>query len=251
MSEVFSVSGVWRYPVKGLGGECLSSAEILPERGIAGDRRWMLAVNDASGLLNGEEKWRPWQYSLTLKKTEQLAFLHASLHGESLHITTATGDSVRGDMQSVEGRKEVENFLRDFLADDSIVLTDCESRPVWDDKNTPLTVLFTETVSAFAQESGTLLESERFRANVILEGGTARDEEKRSNEVLRVGEKVQLSAMEGVDRCAATRVNPKTGARDINVPENLVRLWKHNIMGVKCDVVNGGRLSVGDSAFWE
>ena len=251
MSEAFSVSGVWRYPVKGLGGECLSSADILPERGIAGDRRWMLAVNDASGLLNGAEKWRPWQYSLTLKKTEQLAFLHASLHDDSLHITTATGDSVRGDMRCDDGQKEVENFLRDFLADDSIVLTDCDSRPAWDNKDTPLTVLFSETVSAFAHESNTTMETERFRANIVLDGGTARDEEKRSGEVLHTGKEVKLSAVEGVDRCAATRVNPKTGARDINVPENLVRLWKHNIMGVKCEVVCGGKIAVGDNAFWE
>ncbi|MBE8158330.1 MAG: MOSC domain-containing protein, partial [Betaproteobacteria bacterium] len=249
-----SIAAVWRYPVKGLGGELLSAAEILPERGIAGDRRWLLAAAAPAGvaaLLSGEEKWRPWNYGLTLKKDARLAFLRASLRGEILTIDEKSGgETICCDMETEDGREAADEFLRGVLKDDSVYLADCESRPVWDDK-TPLTALFCASVADLSEKCGVEVVAERFRANIVLDGGAAWDELNRGGGVLRLEAEVKLAAVAGVERCAATRVNPKNGARDINVPESLVRHYSRNTMGIHCGVMCGGKIIAGGGAVWE
>ena len=251
MSAALFVDSVWRYPVKGLGGESLPSAEILPERGIAGDRRWMLATSDVSALLSGREEWRPWNYGPSLKKDARLAMLSASLQNGALTIRSRSGDSVCGEPEDGGARRNMEMFLRDFFADDSIFLADCDSRPAWDYKNAPLTALFSASVDDLSEYAGTPLAAERFRANILIRGGAADDETNHFGESLLLGAAAELAAMEGVPRCAATRVNPETGARDINTPGVLMRRSQKNEMGIKCAVRRGGTVSVGARAFWK
>ena len=75
------VAGVWRYPVKGVGGEELGFAEVAPGKGVAFDRRWMLAVTDdiSSLFAAGGERWTPWEYGVTLKKHSAAANLRAEV----------------------------------------------------------------------------------------------------------------------------------------------------------------------------
>lgn len=244
------VSAVWRYPVKGLGGESLPAAEVLSERGIDGDRRWMLAVRDVAGLLAGDEKWLPWNYARTLKSSARLAGLRASLSKDVL--TVAHGDDVvRGVPQEPADKRQLEEFLRGALNDDDIFLADCQAHPAWDDENTPLTVLFSASVSDLSRHAGVSLSPIRFRANLIVEGGAPWNEREHFGGVLTVGDALQLSIIEGVERCPATQVNPQTGERDCNVPEMLLRHFQYNEMGVKCKILQGGKVAAGESAQWQ
>lgn len=232
----------------------LPAAKIIPRRGIAGDRRWLVATANSAevaALLSGAEKWRPWNYGVTLKKDSRLAHVRASLRGEILTLQERqNGGAISCDMASEEGRRAAEEFLREYLNTPSVFLADCENRPVWDDE-TPLTVLFSESVKEFSQKCGAPVAAERFRANIILDGGAAREEFNRLGGALCLGAEVKLSATEGVVRCAATRVNPQTGERDFNTPENLVRHYSRNEMGIHCGVICGGTIAAGDSAAWE
>ncbi|MGI9296618.1 MAG: MOSC domain-containing protein [Gammaproteobacteria bacterium] len=250
MTDSFFVAAVWRYPVKGLGGESLPAAEISPGRGIAGDRRWMMATADVSALLCGREKWRPWNYGPTLKKDPRLSDLHSSLQNGALTIRARGGDSVCGDPEDDGARRRIENFLRDFFADDSIALADCDSRPAWDYADSPLTALFTADAADLSRRIGAPLSPERFRANIVIDGGEALDEMNHIGDTLHLGEEAELTAVEGVARCAATRVNPHTGERDINIPEMLSRHYRRNEMGIKCAVRRGGTVAAGDPAGW-
>jgi uncharacterized protein YcbX len=57
---------------------------------------------------------------------------------------------------------------------------------------------------------------------------------------------VRLAVRERTDRCAATNVEPATGARDMDIPALLMRKWRHAAVGVYAEVVAGGDLAVGD-----
>ena len=52
---VGTVESIWRYPVKSLGGERLTSVDV-EARGLAGDRRW--AVRDAEGKVGSGKTTR-------------------------------------------------------------------------------------------------------------------------------------------------------------------------------------------------
>jgi MOSC domain-containing protein YiiM len=48
-------------------------------------------------------------------------------------------------------------------------------------------------------------------------------------------------------RCAATEVDPSTGARDLEIPATLQRRFGHGDCGVYAEVLAGGEITVGDS----
>jgi uncharacterized protein YcbX len=53
--------------------------------------------------------------------------------------------------------------------------------------------------------------------------------------------------MECTERCAATNVDPATGARDMDIPAILGRKWSHTDFGIYAKVAVPGALTVGDT----
>ena len=56
-----------------------------------------------------------------------------------------------------------------------------------------------------------------------------------------------LEIFKRTERCAATNVDPETGARDQKIPSFLSKTLGHTDFGVYARVLDGGRLTVGDS----
>ena len=248
------VCGLFRYPVKSLGGERLRAAELLPERGLRFDRRWGLAVGDLSAMLRADAEWRPWNVCLSLKRTEALAELRARVLEEDseapvLEIGSAAGRVAQGRPDAAGERAELEDFLRRELGDERIVLAESENAPLWDVRGTAVSVLNLDSARDLGARMGLgeELAAGRFRANVVLEGAGAWAEEEWLGRRFGVGERGAVLRMtEMTARCAATRVNPETGSRDVNVPSGLVSCYGHSDLGVYAEVVEGGEVGEGD-----
>jgi MOSC domain-containing protein YiiM len=52
-------------------------------------------------------------------------------------------------------------------------------------------------------------------------------------------------------RCAATNVDPETAARDLNIPQTLMRSYGHADCGVYAEVIADGEIAVGDEIMVE
>ena len=50
-----------------------------------------------------------------------------------------------------------------------------------------------------------------------------------------------------IERCAATNVDPDTGARDLNIPRTLLENFDHTDCGVYAEVMTAGDVAVGDA----
>ena len=48
-----------------------------------------------------------------------------------------------------------------------------------------------------------------------------------------------------ITRCAAVNVDPDTGARDLTIPQALMRRLGHNECGIYAEVIAGGTIEVG------
>jgi len=48
-------------------------------------------------------------------------------------------------------------------------------------------------------------------------------------------------------RCAATNVDPVTGARDLGIPQALIKNFRHGDMGVYVELLGGGMLRPGET----
>jgi hypothetical protein len=58
---------------------------------------------------------------------------------------------------------------------------------------------------------------------------------------------VRLAVFKRTERCAATNVDPATGARDMAIPAVLQRNLGHTDFGIYARVVTDGVVRVGDS----
>ncbi|MFX4997830.1 hypothetical protein ABTC24_19495, partial [Acinetobacter baumannii] len=58
---------------------------------------------------------------------------------------------------------------------------------------------------------------------------------------------VRLKVVKRITRCAAVNVDPDTGARDLSIPNMLMRRLGHNECGVYAVVIAGGSIAAGDT----
>ncbi|MGI9338093.1 MAG: MOSC domain-containing protein [Gammaproteobacteria bacterium] len=245
-----SVSAVFRYPVKGLGGQELAAAQVRPGAGLAFDRRWILAVvDDHSSMYDDAQSWRPWQYCMTLKKYDAIARLRAAVAetsaGLSLAITAADGasqsapidDNGEGDFGGIN------RWLQKLLDDPRINVQHCR-RPAWDERDMPVSIVNNETVAEFAGKCGEVADmtAARFRGNIVISQMPPWREH--SAQEITIG-KTTFRVLSDIPRCAATQVNPQTAQRDAKVPLLLHKHYGHNHLGVYADALAVGDIATG------
>ena len=63
---------------------------------------------------------------------------------------------------------------------------------------------------------------------------------------LRIGDCVEVKIVKRIVRCAATNVDPVTGARDLDIPNTLMKTFDHADCGVYAEVLVGGTIAAGD-----
>ena len=57
----------------------------------------------------------------------------------------------------------------------------------------------------------------------------------------------RVKVVKRITRCAAVNVDPDTGARDLAIPQALMRRFGHNECGIYAEVIAGGSIAVGDA----
>jgi hypothetical protein len=121
-------------------------------------------------------------------------------------------------------------------------------RRIFTDNPTPYVSLINlATVREIAGKLGReALDPLRFRANLYVDDLDPWAELSWVGKELVAGE-VRFACAERIDRCAATNVDPATGARDLNIPLALRQSYSHIDCGVLLGVARGGRLETGQS----
>jgi len=102
------------------------------------------------------------------------------------------------------------------------------------------------SVAALAEQMGAAIDPLRFRANVYLDGWPALSELDLVGAEIAIGAGARLKIVKRIVRCAATNVDPDTGARDLAIPDALQRAYGHADCGIYGEVVTPGEIVVGD-----
>ena len=103
----------------------------------------------------------------------------------------------------------------------------------------------TESLAAFAAETGTKVDARRFRLNIILHTKTPFVENQWLGSFMQIGDAV-ITLVEHVGRCAAINVDPATAKRE---PDHLTTMrdsFGHSNLGIFGLVVKPGKLGLGD-----
>lgn len=245
------VATLWRYPVKGFSPESLDAVDLAVGETMPFDRAWAVE-NGPSGFDPAAPLHMPKIKFLCLMKNEGLARLDTRFDIETKCFTIAekSGEVLaEGRLDTPEGRAAIEAFLTERFADDLRGPPKVLAAPGHSFSDVARKVLHLvnrETLRAMEADLGVALDPLRFRPNVVVEGLPAHDELDWPRDMpLSIGG-LAFEVVKRTERCAATRVNPATAVRDLDLPRHLMRTLGHADLGVYLRVVTPGRLAVGD-----
>ena len=203
------VAGLWRYPVKSLAGEPLTTAAVGPD-GIPGDR--VVRVRGPEGVRTSRRQYR-------------LLGLHASLGPAGL--------------PRIEGH--VWNSPEALALVKEAAGADAWLEP-WDGLDRfdilPLLVATDGAVAAFGRDI------RRLRPNILIAGVDGMEERSWPGAELQIGNAIlRVDSLRA--RCYMTTVDPDTLRVDPNVLRDIVRRFDGRL-ALNVEVIRGGTIRVSD-----
>jgi uncharacterized protein len=245
------ISGIYRYPVKGLSPQSLAQTHLSPGATLPADRLYAIE-NGPSGFDPAAPAYFPKQRFLMLMRNERLAELRTDYDeaNHTLMIAWQDREAVRGDLRTKEGRLAVETFFRRFMSKDlrgpPKVLVG-ENHSFSDVAKKVVSIINLASVAAVEAAAGAAVNPLRFRGNVYVSGWPAWYELDLLDRELAMGASARLKVVKRIQRCAATDVDPDTGIRDLTIPKTLYDTYGHVDCGIYAEVVAAGDIAVGDA----
>lgn len=236
MTEVGRVRAIYRYPVKSMAGELMSSAQ-LGWHGLEGDRRLAFVRLGARGGM-------PWLTASKLPSLVTYVPLRDADDGLPSRVRTPKGeelelhgDALRAEITAAHGAPVELMELKNGIFDDS-----------------PLSIITTSAIAAVIGEAGVDDDDpRRFRPNLLVEtaGGPSFLEDAWVGRRLRIGEGEEAPAVSVCTRdvrCVMMNLHPDTGVADSRLMKAAVRL-NQNCAGVYCAIIKTGLVRVGDGVY--
>ncbi|MEM7095366.1 MAG: MOSC N-terminal beta barrel domain-containing protein [Actinomycetota bacterium] len=233
-----TVSEIWRYPIKSVGGEQLSIATVT-EFGILGDRGWGIHDTETDTVL-------------TARRTPELLFASAALDGEGVAITLPDETTIRSSDDDVDERlsawldRPVTLQAAGGEGGTYEVPLDFENDEQWVSWKGPGGAWHDSGKSRVSLVSRTSLrewEASRFRANVILDGA---GEDDLVDATVQLGSTVTLDVQKRIDRCVIV-TRPQPGLeRDLDVLRT-INAELASCLSVGALVTASGTISMGDT----
>jgi uncharacterized protein YcbX len=227
----------------------LTSVKLEAGGTIPFDRQWAIE-NGARRFEPERPAYLPKIHFLMLMRDERLALIDVRFDeaSETLTIYRDGKAVVRGVLSTATGRLVLEQFFAAFMKDSLRGAPRIVSAPghsFSDTRAKCLHIINLASARELERVLGRPVDPLRFRPNLIVEGPEAREERTWIGRELRAGG-VRLFIEEPTERCAATNVDPRTGARDMDIPASLMATWGHAEFGVYARVSGAGTISVGD-----
>jgi uncharacterized protein YcbX len=249
MIETARIESIYRYPVKGLSPEPMDRVRLAAGETLPGDRRYAIE-NGPSGFDPVEPHYKAKTHYLMLMRNERLAALKTSLDAPTqvLAIDRPGHATIRGDLGSPQGRAAIEGFFAAFCADELRGPPRVLSAPPFsfsDVARKVVSIINLASVQSLAELIGSAVDPLRFRGNVYVTGWPAWSELDLVGSEIAIAD-ARLKIVKRIVRCAATNVDPQTGARDLTIPETLLRSYGHADCGIYAEVVRGGEIAAGD-----
>jgi len=249
-----SIAGIYRYPIKGLSPERLPQVDLSVGQTLPSDRRYAIE-NGPSGFDPAAPQYFPKIKFLMLMRNERLAALRTR-YDDASHTLTIHQDGTEttsADLETPEGRAAIEAFFTTHFAEElngPPKVLFAEGHSFSDVAKKVVSIINLASVAALEGVVGQPVHPLRFRGNVYVTGWPAWHEFDLMDQVLAIGD-VRLKVVKRIVRCPATNVDPDTAARDMNIPQTLMRTYGHADCGVYAEVVTGGTIAAGNAVEME
>ncbi len=245
------IDAIYRYPVKGLSPERLSSVDLTIGQTLPADRKYAIE-NGPSGFDPGAPSYFPKTRFLMLMKNERLAKLKTSYNDrtEVLTIRKEGAELLQASLSTAEGRTAIEKFFMMFSANDLHGPPKVLAAPghsFSDVSKKVVSIINLTSVAELEKATGKKINPLRFRANLYVAGWPAWHEFELLEKEIAAGKSARLKIVKRIVRCPATNVDPDTAARDMTIPDDLKKNFGHMDCGVYGEVVAAGSIALGDT----
>jgi uncharacterized protein YcbX len=254
-SPIAEITGLYRYPVKGLTPEPLPRAALRAGQALPADRRYAIE-NGPSGFDPQAPQWMPKTQFLMLMRNERLAALHSRFEDATNLLTIRKDGRVvaSGDLETAAGRTAIEsyftgNFARELRGPPKVLSG--RDHSFSDVARKVISIINLGSVRAIEDMlGGTAVHPLRFRANLYVRGWPAWHELDLVGQTLAIGA-ARLRIVKRIVRCAAVNVDPETAERDLEIPPTIMRRFGHMDCGIYGEVIADGEIGVGDAVVVE
>ena len=235
---------IWRHPIKAYGRESLASVRLSAGQGLPFDREWAVA-HEAARLGPG---WNPCMNFTRGAKAPALMAVTARLDAAARRVTLTHPDhgeiTVAPDEAADQARllHWAEALIPAGRARPATVVR--AGRAMTDSDWPTVSVLSLTSLADLGARMGMDLSVHRWRANLWLDGAAPWAEWGWIGQRFRLGDAV-LEVVERITRCAATRVDPETGAIAGDTLAALETGYGHQDFGVFARVIDGGEIALG------
>lgn len=245
------VSALWRYPIKSHGRESIESVDLVAGQTMPWDRQWAVTHEATQPDAKGGA-WARCHNFMIGARTPALAGLWAKLDEPARRVTLThqdLGELTFGPDDTTDQARFLE-WIAPLCPENRsrpTGIVSASTRGMTDSAFPSISIMTTASHTAVVQAMGGMLEPERWRGNIWLEGTAPWEEFDWIGHEIRIGEAV-LRVEEPIERCPHTTANPHTGQRDADTLGTLERSFGHQDFGVQARVIQGGTLRIGDKA---
>jgi len=244
-----TVTGLYRYPLKGFSPQPLTDVTLAADRCFPGDRLFAIE-NGPSGFDETAPAHQPKTRYLMLARNGILARFQSRYDDvrQVLSLRAPDGRHVEADLASADGRAVIEAFLTSTLgaeARGNLRLLSSPGYHFMDSTKGFVSLINAASLREIERIAGQTVDPLRFRANIYVDGLKPWQEFDLVDCRLRIGE-AELVGIKRTDRCAATQVNPLSGERDVDMLRLLEQHFAHHDCGIYLRVTRSGRLAAGD-----
>jgi uncharacterized protein YcbX len=249
MTPSAEITGLYRYPVKGLSPELLEKVALDAGEMLPADRRYAIE-NGPSGFDPAAPAWLPKPHFLMLMRDQWLAALHTHFEDANHTLTIRRNGEIlaKGDLETAEGRTAIEQFFANAYASDikgPLKILTSPGHRFSDVARKVVSIINLGSLRAIENMVDAPVHPLRFRANLYVRGWPAWHEFELVGQTLEIGG-ARLKVVKRITRCAAVNVDPETATRDLGIPQALMRRLGHADCGIYAEVIRAGTIGVGD-----
>ena len=246
------VSSIHFSPIKSLSFQSINTAIIKKDVGFEEDRIFAFSRAIDMALAKPIEKdpsERELIHFLTLKNTPELNKYDFKFENKMICIFK---DNLEISTYPIEDKEAISKEISKLEPDlpGPIYFLKNELFPFYDTTNSSsvsntISLINLNSIKNFNQKINKEIEFQRFRGNIYIKDLEAFEERNWINKTIKINE-AEFKVLKHIPRCSATNLKVNSDQADINLPNELKKVYGHMDMGIYLYPLNNSKISVND-----
>ena len=243
------ISGIWRHPIKSIGAEEITSTILKRNATMPFDRAWALTHEKTKfNFLNPD--WVPCSSFIRVSIAPKLMAITASVDESNnlIELFHPELPSLKIQIDSPQFSEPIIQWVSSLCPESgpqSFKICKVPNRGMTDTAYPSISLLSVSSLNVLSKKAGLNLDLRRFRGNLWMKNSIPFEEFNWVGNNIKIGE-VELEVVEPIERCNATKTNPKNGIRDVDTLQILRDSYQHQNFGIYCKVLSDGEIKLGD-----